>query len=155
MSEPQAAKYAHQIVSAMRYCHSQNVVHRDLKPENILFQTKDPDSQVVIIDFGTSRIVKETEKMNKTFGTVYYIAPEVLEGQYTAKCDVWSVGIIIYILLSGMVPFGGRSDTEIFENVRNAELQISGPFWDWISDSAKDLLRNMINRDVQQRFTMD
>jgi calcium-dependent protein kinase len=93
--------------------------------------------------------------MSKTYGTVFYIAPEVLAGQYTAKCDVWSLGVVIYILLCGYVPFGGVTDSEIFESIRLSPLEFFSPSWDAISGSAKDLISNMLNRDVEQRFSMD
>jgi calcium-dependent protein kinase len=83
----------------MKYCHKLGIVHRDLKPENVLFQTMEEDSQIVIIDFGTSRPFVEGASMSKLAGTAYYIAPEVLKGRYTEKVDVWSCGIMLYVLL--------------------------------------------------------
>lgn len=100
----------YQIFAAMKYLHSNNIVHRDLKPENILLQTTEPDSELVIIDFGTSRVISDEQKMSKTYGTIFYVAPEVIEGKYDEKCDVWSAGVILFILISGFVPFGGDTD---------------------------------------------
>jgi calcium-dependent protein kinase len=99
LTENTAAKYMHQILSTMMYCHSNNIVHRDLKPENILFQRDTPDSPLVIIDFGCSRTIKPHEKMSRKQGTMYYMAPEIFHGQYDKQCDVWSVGVILYIIL--------------------------------------------------------
>jgi calcium-dependent protein kinase len=83
-------------------------VHRDLKPENILYESSKADSFLKVIDFGTSRIYDPNRKMAQRLGTPYYIAPEVLDKKYNEKCDVWSCGVILYILLSGIPPFNGK-----------------------------------------------
>lgn len=85
----------------MKYCHVNHVVHRDLKPENVLFQTPDFDSPIAIIDFGTSRYYSPQEAMEKRVGTLHYLAPEVFQGKYDKKCDVWSCGVMLYIMLCG------------------------------------------------------
>lgn len=92
-------------------------MHRDLKPENLLLDSKN-DNTIKVIDFGTSERFKAGEKMKQTFGTAYYIAPEVLTSEYNEKCDVWSIGVILYILLSGRPPFDGKDDREIVRKVR-------------------------------------
>lgn len=145
----------YQIFSAMKYCHGNQVVHRDLKPENILLQTSDPDSELVIIDFGTSRVVKDKQKMSKTYGTVFYMPPEVIAGNYDEKCDVWSAGVILYILLCGYVPFGGDTDAEIFDSIINNQLEFFSPEWDNISDDCKDLLLHMLERNTEERYSME
>ena len=96
-----------EVLSAVTYCHKYGIVHRDLKPENILYQTKQPDSPLKIIDFGTSKNFEKRDKLTDICGTPYYIAPEVLDGKYNEKCDVWSVGVIMYIMLCGYPPFNG------------------------------------------------
>lgn len=102
-SERDAALVLKQVLMAVAYCHSKNIVHRDLKPENLLLQAEGAGSGSVIkvIDFGTSMKYDPSKKMKQTYGTPYYIAPEVLEGNYDNKCDIWSCGVIMYILLSG------------------------------------------------------
>ena len=102
-----------QVLSAINYCHSRNIVHRDLKPENLLLDKDGDTPKVTIIDFGTSGIFEDNKKMSQKFGTPYYIAPEVLKGQYGKECDIWSIGVIAYILLSGTPPFKGKTDIEI------------------------------------------
>ena len=97
----------------MNHCHEAGYAHRDLKPENILYSNESPDSILKIIDFGTSRKFKMKEKMKETCGTPYYIAPEVINGKYNEKCDIWSIGIILYIMLCGYPPFNGVNDFEI------------------------------------------
>jgi len=106
--ERDAAIIIKQLLSAIAYCHSKSVCHRDLKPENILIDNKETLS-IKLIDFGTSQKFDTEEKMELILGTAYYIAPEVLKGEYDEKCDVWSCGVILYILLSGSPPFNGKN----------------------------------------------
>jgi calcium-dependent protein kinase len=100
------------------------VCHRDLKPENILLDSKHGDI-IKLIDFGTSQVFRNEEKMELVLGTAYYIAPEVLAGNYTEKCDIWSIGVILYILLSGEPPFFGKTDKEIIERVRKGTFNFN------------------------------
>ena len=116
-SESKAAKLMRQVMSAVAYCHEKSIVHRDLKPENIIFINKDENSDLKVIDFGTSRSFKADEKMKKRLGTPYYIAPEVLKREYNEKCDIWSCGVILYILLAGYPPFNGKSEQDIFKKI--------------------------------------
>lgn len=111
LSEQGAAKVMRSILEGVTYLHNKNIVHRDLKPENVVF-TK--DDNVKIVDFGTSKVFN-CEKMRQTYGTPYYIAPEVLNQNYNEKCDVWSCGVILYILLSGVPPFNGKDEKEILK----------------------------------------
>lgn len=106
-----------QLLLAVNYIHSQSIVHSDLKPENILLDTK-KDNIIKIIDWGAARFFDKTKKMNKINGTPYYIAPEVLAEQYDEKCDIWSCGVIMYILLCGYPPFNGETDDQILEKKR-------------------------------------
>ena len=102
----------HQIIIAISHCHSKNIVHRDIKPENILLENNESgtDSLIKIIDFGTSLQFDPNKNLNQTIGTPYYIAPEVIKQTYDFKCDIWSCGVIMYILLSGNPPFNGKND---------------------------------------------
>ena len=123
MSEESAAYIIKQLLSAITYCHSRGVVHRDLKPENILIDsvTKDGKINIKVIDFGAALFVPMHTKMSEKLGTPYYIAPEVLAGKYDEKCDIWSIGVIMYILLSGCAPFNGIGDKDIMNNVKKGE----------------------------------
>merc|ERR1712118_521298 len=112
MGEKKAGETLKQILSAIVYCHDNKIVHRDLKPENILYESSKADSILKVIDFGTSRSFGPDRKMAQRLGTPYYIAPEVLDKRYDEKCDVWSIGVILYILLSGIPPFNGGNDKE-------------------------------------------
>jgi calcium-dependent protein kinase len=86
----------------VNYLHSKNIAHRDLKPENILYESNKPGAGLKVVDFGTSIAYDPREKMRQRFGTAYYIAPEVLDRKYDSKCDIWSCGVILYILLCGL-----------------------------------------------------
>ena len=113
-SEHEAAGIVKQVLQGVSYCHNIGIVHRDLKPENILVD-KEQGGILKIIDFGTSAEYDKQDgaKLSTIHGTSYYIAPEVLKKKYNEKCDVWSIGVILYILLSGKPPFDGKSDNEI------------------------------------------
>lgn len=123
--EKDAANIIKQLLSAIAYCHDQHVCHRDLKPENILIDNKD-NNTIKLIDFGTSQLFQQGESMQLVLGTAYYIAPEVLRGNYDEKCDIWSIGVILYILLSGMPPFPGQTDEEIMELVKKGRYHFKG-----------------------------
>lgn len=116
-SENKSRKITKEILEAVNYLHHQKIVHRDLKPENVLF---DKNDILKIADFGTSKHF--TKNMKKLQGTVYYIAPEVIMSNYNEKCDVWSIGVIMYILLCGYPPFNGSDNDEIMESVRNGKF---------------------------------
>jgi len=117
-TEIQVAYIMYQLFSAINYCHKMKIIHRDLKPENILL-TKNNNNflDIKICDFGTSQIFKKGDVQKETIGSLYYVAPEVLKKNYNFKCDLWSCGIIMYILLTNKLPFGGNSDEEIVSNI--------------------------------------
>ena len=108
-NELEAAVVIKQIIQAIAYCHHVNVAHRDLKPENLLIDTNNKGN-IKVIDFGTSHHYAGNSDMTQMYGTPYYIAPEILSGSYNEKCDMWSIGVILYIMLSGRPPFGGSND---------------------------------------------
>jgi calcium-dependent protein kinase len=152
-SEHDAAMLVHDILDAIRYCHDEKgIVHRDLKPENFLFLTEAEDAPVKIIDFGLSRH-DDTDLgiMQTKVGTPYYVAPEVLRREYTNSCDVWSIGVITYILLCGYPPFYGDSDTQIFESVKGGRFDFPSPEWDEISESAKDFVTQLLKKMPSDR----
>ena len=143
-SEKETAKIILQIMSAVNYCHKNGICHRDLKPENILFLNKDNEENnpIKLIDFGLSQIIGE-KKLNSKVGTAYYVAPEVLSGVYTEKCDVWGAGIILCLLLTGEPPFNGPNSGVIYNKIKNYEYSFS-PRWKFISNEAKDLVSHML-----------
>ena len=143
-SEKVTAKIMLQIMSAINYCHKNGICHRDLKPENILFSNKDNEDNnpIKLIDFGLSQIIDEKNLKSKV-GTAYYVSPEVLSGKYTEKCDVWSAGIILCILLTGEPPFNGPNSGVIYNKIRNYEYSFTKN-WRFISNEAKDLVSHML-----------
>lgn len=157
-TEKQATKIFQQMISAICYCHSQGICHRDLKPENILFLTKDEDSPIKVIDFGLSRVTADLKKegkqahMTTRVGTAYYVSPEVLQGYYDEKCDVWSAGVLLYILLSGDPPFNGANDNEIYRCIAKRKYSFPDNEWKNISHEAKDLIQHMLC-DPDKRYT--
>ena len=164
-SEKEAVKIFKQLMSAVSYCHSQGICHRDLKPENILFLTKDPDSQIKIIDFGLSKIfgeIKPIMKGNKVeknimslrVGTAYYMSPEVLQGNYDNKCDIWACGVILYIMLCGYPPFDGETENEILKAISKKKFSFPEEEWKSVSDDAKDLIKHMIC-DPDKRYNAE
>ncbi|VFQ59245.1 unnamed protein product [Cuscuta campestris] len=152
-SERQAAGLAKTIVGVVEACHSLGVMHRDLKPENFLFVNEEEDSPLKTIDFGLSTFFKPGDIFNDVVGSPYYVAPEVLLKSYGQEADIWSAGVIIYILLSGVPPFWGETEQEIFDEVLNADIDFKSEPWPHTSDSAKDLVRKMLVRDPKKRLT--
>ncbi|KAK9733134.1 hypothetical protein RND81_04G046000 [Saponaria officinalis] len=152
-TERQAAELTRTIVGVVEPCHSLGVMHRDLKPENFLFVSQEEESPLKTIDFGLSMFFKPGEKFTDVVGSPYYVAPEVLRKSYGPEADVWSAGVIIYILLSGVPPFWGENEQEIFEQVLQGELDFSSDPWPNISEDAKELVKGMLDRDPRKRLT--
>ena len=153
-SENLAARYMLNMVSAVMHCHNSDIIHRDLKPENMLLEDDSENAQLKLIDFGTSRFVPNDKKLKKPIGTCFYMAPEVLTAEYDKKIDVWSLGVILYVMLSGFVPFPGKTDQEIFSRIRNAPLSFDKPCWNTISEEAKVLIRKMLDKKPQNRISI-
>jgi calcium-dependent protein kinase len=149
-SERKAAEIFLQILSAVNYLHNHKIVHRDLKPENILLE----GDSIKLIDFGTSREFDPKTKMQGTHGTPYYIAPEVLQHSYNEKCDVWSCGVILYIMLSGSPPFNGNSDDDILNAVQRGQYSFDLPEFEQISDYAKRFITKMLMFNPKQRISV-
>ncbi|KAG5593568.1 hypothetical protein H5410_044082 [Solanum commersonii] len=152
-SEKKAAELARVIVGVVEACHSLGVMHRDLKPENFLFVNEKEESSLKIIDFGLSVFFRPGETFTDVVGSPYYVAPEVLRKRYGPECDIWSAGVIIYILLSGVPPFWDETEQGIFEQIVKGELDLVSEPWPAISESAKDLVRKMLVRDPKKRLT--
>ncbi|CAD8152055.1 unnamed protein product [Paramecium pentaurelia] len=152
-SESIAADYIRQILLATLHCHEQNIVHRDLKPENIIFISEDPQSQLKVIDFGTSRKFDNQKVMSKRLGTPYYIAPEVLGHSYTEKCDIWSCGVILYILLCGYPPFVGKTENQILDRVKLGKFTFDPEDWETVSKEAKEFITKLLRMDPNKRLS--
>ncbi|XP_065873321.1 calcium-dependent protein kinase SK5 isoform X2 [Euphorbia lathyris] len=152
-SEREAAKLIKTIVGVVETCHSLGVMHRDLKPENFLFENDEEDAALKATDFGLSVFYKPGESFTDVVGSPYYVAPEVLRKHYGPEADVWSAGIILYILLSGVPPFWAETEIGIFRQILQAKLDFESEPWPSISDSAKDLIRKMLERSPKRRLT--
>jgi len=157
-------------MKAINYCHKNKICHRDLKPENFLFLSKKEESPLKVIDFGISKVFgndvwhinEEVEKMckkkiskgrrrkrgnfnmNTKAGTPYYIAPEVISGDYDESCDIWAAGVILYIMMCGYPPFYGESDNDILWCVKQGKYDFSGEEWEFVNHHAIDLISKMI-----------
>ena len=142
-TEKQAANLFRQMMNAINYCHKNGIVHRDLKPENLLYLNKDKNSPIKVIDFGMSKRFTPEKFMSEKVGTAYYISPEVLQGKYDEKCDIWSAGVILYIIICGYPCFNGEDDDEIFAAIQKGKIQFPSPEWDDISEDAKNLIKKM------------
>ena len=154
-TEKDASLCVEQILNAVNYLHGQGIVHRDLKPENLLYKTPDDDSMLMISDFGLSRM-EGTDAMATACGTPGYVAPEVLKGtQYGKEVDCWSIGVIAYILLCGYPPFYYENDATLFAQIMRGEYEFDSPYWDKISDSAKDFVGHLMTVEVSKRYTCD
>ncbi|XP_077318421.1 calcium/calmodulin-dependent protein kinase type IV [Lithobates pipiens] len=154
-SERDAADAVKQILEAVAYLHENGIVHRDLKPENLLYATPAPDAPLKIADFGLSKIVDDQVTMKTVCGTPGYCAPEILRGcAYGPEVDMWSVGIITYILLCGFEPFyDERGDQYMFKRILNCDYDFVSPWWDDVSLNAKDLVKKLIVFDPKKRLT--
>lgn len=151
LSEKEAARYMEQLASAVSYIHSRHIIHRDIKPENILLTE---EGELKLIDFDTAVLMDVDRQVTGSVGTAFYMAPEVLrKGHYNEKCDIWSMGVVMYILLSGQPPFGGYTGKDIISNVTRGEYILSGPTWDCISREAKDLIRKQLCISPHKRIS--
>ncbi|XP_022875601.1 phosphoenolpyruvate carboxylase kinase 1-like [Olea europaea var. sylvestris] len=141
------------LMEAIAHCHRHGIAHRDIKPDNILFNDK---NELKLADFGSAEFFNDSQPMSGIVGTPYYVAPEVLAGNcYNEKIDVWSTGVILYIMLAGIPPFYGESAKEIFDAVLRANLRFPMRIFNSVSPGAKDLLRWMLCKDVSRRFSAD
>ncbi|KAK0587569.1 hypothetical protein LWI29_025015 [Acer saccharum] len=152
-SERAAANLCRQMVTMMHYCHSMGVMHRDLKPENFLLLSADEDSPLKATDFELLVFFKPGEVFRDLVGSAYYVGPEVLRRSYGAETDIWSAGVILCILLSGVPPFWGENEQGIFEAVLQGYIDFSSDPWPSISSSAKDLVKKMMCADPKERLS--
>ena len=154
LTEIQCAYIMYQIISAINYCHKMKIIHRDLKPENILIK-KDEEGfyRVKICDFGTSQAFKIGDIQNKRVGSAYYIAPEVIQKKYNSKCDMWSCGVVMFVLLTQKVPFRGKEENSILQNVLVG--QYKSQLLDNYLPYAKDLVGKLLERDIKKRINAE
>ncbi len=150
-TEKEAAIIIKQVMSAIEYCHKNGICHRDLKPENLLYLKSgdENDNPIKLIDFGLSQTLNANKNLESKVGSCYYVAPEILSGNYNNKCDIWSTGVILYILLTGEPPFNGPNERAILQSIKS--MKFSFPiFFNRISDEAKDLISHMLAPEEQR-----
>lgn len=154
MSEKHSINFMFQICNAVSYLHSLNFVHRDLKPSNFILTSSDSDAQVKIIDFGLSTKFKDNKNLDSTVGTPYYMAPEILISEYGNECDVWSLGVSLYEIISGIRPFYGGTVDDIFKQILNVKVKFKGEAWEGVSGECKDLIKKMLVKDRTHRISI-
>ncbi|XP_057794903.1 calcium-dependent protein kinase 29 [Salvia miltiorrhiza] len=152
-SEKEAARIGRQIVNVVHVSHFMGVMHRDLKPENFLMVSRDDHSPLKATDFGLSVFIESGKVYRDLVGSAYYVAPEVLRRNYGKEIDVWSAGVILYILLSGFPPFWAETEKGIFEEILKGRLDLEMSPWPSISDGAKDLIRKMLTINPKMRIS--
>lgn len=152
-SERDARELSRKIIEGVHYFHQRNIAHRDLKPNNLLLResSNDNDQHVEIADFGLATFVSGPESLNKRCGTMCFCAPEIIRGlPYDERADMWSVGVIIYILLGGKFPFIGR---RLVQRIVSGNYSFPEKYWAHVSDEAKDLINNLLVVDPNERYT--
>jgi len=152
-SEASASHIIRQIVSAVEYLHQNGIAHRDLKPENLLSAEVNGEEIIKIADFGFSKNFGE-EKLMTSCGSPGYVAPEVLTCEsYDMSVDLWSIGVIIYILLCGYPPFYADNAPALFKKIMEVNFDFDDPSWDEVSEAAKNLIRHLLVKDPKKRYT--
>jgi calcium-dependent protein kinase len=154
-SERDAARTTYEMLLAINYLHQHNVVHRDIKLENFLYEDPSETARLKLIDFGFSKLWYPTDedcRLKASCGSIQYVAPEVLRGQYDEKCDMWSAGVIVFMLLSGEPPFDGFED-DVLENIKRCNYSFNSKRWKSISETGKDFVQKLLIEDPQKRMS--
>ena len=153
-TEIQASYIMHQLFSVVNYCHKMKIIHRDLKPENILINKNDNGFvQIKVCDFGTSLMFNRGEVQDELVGSIYYIAPEVIKKKYNSKCDLWSCGVIMFILLTGVPPFGGSNNRVIVDKILNKDYNKN--LINKRCRACRELVAFLLERDINKRIRAD
>ncbi|XP_076860188.1 calcium/calmodulin-dependent protein kinase type 1 isoform X2 [Brachyhypopomus gauderio] len=152
-TEKDASRVILQVLGAVRYLHHMGIVHRDLKPENLLYESPLEDAKIVISDFGLSKM-EEQGVLSTACGTPAYVAPELLQQKtYGKGVDLWALGVISFILLCGYPPFYHDNDTQLYKQIIKAEFEFDSPYWDEVSDSAKDFIVHLLQKEPERRYS--
>lgn len=155
IEESQAQEFVRKIANALEYLHSYGIAYRDLKPENILMSSKDDTADIKLSDFGLSKIVAPNERSDEPFGTISYAAPEVLLGEeYDKSVDLWSLGVVSYLLVSGTLPFDDDNEDLILERAIKVEPDYQSPWIAKVSKEGKDFIKSCLNKDASKRLTL-
>jgi len=155
-NEQEARDTCEILLQAIHYCHQRKVAHRDLKPENLLLTSESDDSDIKLADFGFAKKVKTPKSLLTQCGTPGYVASEILEGKpYDTQADMWSIGVIAYILLGGYPPFIENNQRTLFRKIRKGQYEFHEEYWGQVSEGAKDLIRNLLVVDPDKRYTSE
>lgn len=155
-SEKDAALAVKEMLVAVKYLHENGIIHRDLKPENLLYENLSPDAKLKIADFGLSKIIGPQVTTNTVCGTPGYCAPEVVKGKmYDQRVDIWSIGVIAYILLCGYEPFYDEDEQVMYKKIVKGDYEFDSPYWDNITENAKDLINKLLKVDTKERLTAE
>lgn len=155
-NEKEARDVCQILFEAIGHCHNNSVAHRDLKPENLLLRSEDNDSEIKIADFGFAKKVLTPNSLTTQCGTPGYVAPEILEGvAYDEKSDMWSLGVIVYILLGGYPPFIEQNQRELFRKIRKGNFQFHEEYWGGVSADAKDLISSLLTVQPSKRLSAE
>ncbi|CAL8076091.1 unnamed protein product [Calicophoron daubneyi] len=154
-SEATASEYLHYLLDAVSYCHQRNVIHRDLKPENLLLVNRSPNTMIKVADFGSAiQLQKDQAARFGIAGSYPYMAPEIVrEEPYGKAVDMWSCGVILYILLSGFAPFWNDDHDRLIEQVKAGVVIYPSNVWDSVTDSAVELVKRMLTINPNKRIT--
>mmetsp|Transcript_33717 Transcript_33717/g.81758 ORF Transcript_33717/g.81758 Transcript_33717/m.81758 type:complete len:265 (-) Transcript_33717:990-1784(-) len=153
-SEADARDLTVKMLKFMAFCHAHNIAHCDMKPKNLLLMSEDNDSYIKLADFGFAARCHAPKSLTKQCGTPFFVSPEILMRQpYDQQSDMWSVGCIIFLLLSGNLPFMGRSQKELFKKIVSGKFEFDADDWCDVSDDAKDLVKQLLVLDPDQRLT--
>ncbi|CAD8143647.1 unnamed protein product [Paramecium octaurelia] len=150
LKEAEVLKIMKQLIGSINFAHKKNLVHRDIKPENILIDDEVATS-IKLIDWGFSGMIQKYEKLSLKCGTIHFVAPEVMEESYDQKCDIWSCGVVLYILLCNDPPFQGTDSKEILFNIKNQSIEFRYQSWKQYSTLVKDLLKRMLEKNPELR----
>mmetsp|Transcript_9692 Transcript_9692/g.21033 ORF Transcript_9692/g.21033 Transcript_9692/m.21033 type:complete len:344 (+) Transcript_9692:150-1181(+) len=153
-TEKHARDLARRMLESIRYLHERGIAHRDIKPENLLFESNEENSSIKLIDFGLSRThgINDRAMINQV-GTSYYMSPGVLKGKYDRSCDLWAVGIVSYIVLSGYPPFNGSSDYEVEESILRGNLVFERDVWGNLSAASRDFVSKLLCIDSSKTLS--
>lgn len=153
-NEKEARDVCKILFEALQYCHAKRIAHRDLKPENLLLMSQDNDSDIKIADFGFAKRVKTPNSLTTQCGTPGYVAPEILEGTpYDTKADMWSLGVIVYILLGGYPPFIEQNQRDLFRKIRKGQYEFHEEYWGQVSSDAKSLISSLLTVNPSKRMS--